>query len=273
MAWTKPLAEQRRTVAVYPAGTIMSIVGDAYDGETVRLAEGVETNRDIILPSGRRMYMSPRLRTLHLLGTECCNCGVRALQAVEKRTAHPDRSMIIFVDSANILKCTSIQADHVIPESRGGPSDLGNLVPLCMRCNSRKGDRETHTRERRWRVRTLMEAALCGENEKRKAEITERYNDYRKNSFQGSRRVAAYNLQEVLNFFRIIGTDRISPDGIPFVEWPAAISDSIPEDPWLAELANAINGTLLRLAAAPEAVPKNEQSAHSETSPNCPNNL
>lgn len=31
--------------------------------------------------------------------------------------------------------------DHVIPRSRGGTDDLGNLQTLCRTCNSRKGTR------------------------------------------------------------------------------------------------------------------------------------
>lgn len=32
-----------------------------------------------------------------------------------------------------------LRADHVIPESRGGPAEIGNLQTLCMYCNSKKG--------------------------------------------------------------------------------------------------------------------------------------
>jgi 5-methylcytosine-specific restriction endonuclease McrA len=31
--------------------------------------------------------------------------------------------------------------DHIEPVSKGGTSDLGNLVAMCRTCNSRKGDR------------------------------------------------------------------------------------------------------------------------------------
>lgn len=34
--------------------------------------------------------------------------------------------------------------DHVVPVSRGGTHDLGNLVVACRRCNSVKGNRPVH---------------------------------------------------------------------------------------------------------------------------------
>jgi 5-methylcytosine-specific restriction endonuclease McrA len=36
---------------------------------------------------------------------------------------------------------TATTADHVVPKSKGGPSDLWNLVAACRPCNSAKRDR------------------------------------------------------------------------------------------------------------------------------------
>lgn len=32
--------------------------------------------------------------------------------------------------------------DHLVPQSRGGASNLANLVPCCRKCNMRKGNRD-----------------------------------------------------------------------------------------------------------------------------------
>jgi 5-methylcytosine-specific restriction endonuclease McrA len=37
-----------------------------------------------------------------------------------------------------------LNLDHIIPRSRGGPTSWKNMVPSCIPCNSKKGDRTPH---------------------------------------------------------------------------------------------------------------------------------
>ena len=43
----------------------------------------------------------------------------------------------------NIMTAYDFQAGHNIPESKGGPTNMDNLIPICGRCNNSMGDRYT----------------------------------------------------------------------------------------------------------------------------------
>lgn len=45
----------------------------------------------------------------------------------------------------NTITAFDFQCGHNIPESKGGPTDINNLVPICARCNLSMGDRYTIT--------------------------------------------------------------------------------------------------------------------------------
>ena len=45
----------------------------------------------------------------------------------------------------NTITAFDFQTGHNIPESKGGPTTIDNLVPLCGRCNSSMGDHYTFT--------------------------------------------------------------------------------------------------------------------------------
>jgi 5-methylcytosine-specific restriction endonuclease McrA len=43
----------------------------------------------------------------------------------------------------NRISVFDFQSGHNVPESRGGKTDLDNLIPICSRCNNSMGDRYT----------------------------------------------------------------------------------------------------------------------------------
>lgn len=43
----------------------------------------------------------------------------------------------------NTITAFDFQAGHDVPESKGGPTTLENLIPICTRCNQSMGDRFT----------------------------------------------------------------------------------------------------------------------------------
>lgn len=52
--------------------------------------------------------------------------------------------------------CTQLAttADHIVPQSKGGPHELWNLQPACAHCNSSRGNRPIRPRRslptRKW---------------------------------------------------------------------------------------------------------------------------
>jgi hypothetical protein len=55
------------------------------------------------------------------------------------------RTRVFERDAYRCKRCgayRNLTADHVIPESKGGPTALDNLQTLCRSCNSRKGTRQ-----------------------------------------------------------------------------------------------------------------------------------
>lgn len=43
----------------------------------------------------------------------------------------------------NTMTAYDFQAGHNVPESKGGPTNIDNLIPICGRCNNSMGDRYT----------------------------------------------------------------------------------------------------------------------------------
>lgn len=94
------------------------------------------------------------------LETTCCRClyvlGCRQTpfgepnqgtgKASNIRARHPRgelREMVLKRDGYQCKQCgcrTALQADHIIPWSKGGLTVLGNLQTLCANCNSLKRD-------------------------------------------------------------------------------------------------------------------------------------
>lgn len=90
---------------------------------------------------------------LQLLRDEIVRRGFRwpydPRAAYRKAKAKISRSLsreVMERDAYRCVKCgthINLSCDHIIPESKGGPTTLENLQTMCKPCNSRKGARES----------------------------------------------------------------------------------------------------------------------------------
>ena len=79
------------------------------------------------------------------------------------------RRMVIDRDGRRCVYCdedltdAEIHLDHVIPESKGGPTNLANLQVTCRKCNTSKGvlTEEQFTNRLRTRAQNILNRLRC----------------------------------------------------------------------------------------------------------------
>jgi len=123
-----------------------SMVGKKSEYNTPRLR--LESRSVIPVAEREKMRMpSPEgKRRLHLrFGDHCCFCGIPVIRKQDR-----ERLVLLYPDSVlwgsgeytrhGAIYAMSAQYDHIVPHSRGGQSDVGNVVLTCLPCNCGRND-------------------------------------------------------------------------------------------------------------------------------------
>ena len=102
------------------------------------------------IKDGRNKFMRAsvkelRIQNFYAHGVKCVECGrVGTVFRVERASAATNHKYARWHLNLYCIKKTGgkvmMTADHIVPKSRGGPTTLENLQPMCAPCNSRKGN-------------------------------------------------------------------------------------------------------------------------------------
>lgn len=111
-------------------------------GEYLRY--GIVLDIEALLKSFKDMlenknYLEDRYLNFLKNGTECVRCGKKALVAYHETNGSRKKHYNLYADVLG-TKSAMLTLDHIVPVSKGGPSELSNYQCLCSACNAKKGN-------------------------------------------------------------------------------------------------------------------------------------
>ena len=118
--------------------------GDNPDQQFWLRTRVVPDEPSVVPLSLRSLPRRPRAATVRAVldhwGHICAFCGTPLVSKAAQdvlRAAHPDALRWGATNDGKHLAfaCMALVVDHVVPHSRGGTSEFGNLVPTCSGCN------------------------------------------------------------------------------------------------------------------------------------------
>jgi hypothetical protein len=80
-----------------------------------------------------------RVKFFRSRGIECVRCGVKGTHFSIREDNGGNRHVDLYGYTDEGLEVL-INRDHIIPKSRGGADNYENMQPMCMVCNSMKGN-------------------------------------------------------------------------------------------------------------------------------------
>jgi hypothetical protein len=80
-----------------------------------------------------------RVKFFRKHGTDCVKCGVKGTHFSVRKDNGGNNHVDLYGYTDEGLEVL-INRDHIIPKSRGGVDNYSNMQPMCMVCNSLKGN-------------------------------------------------------------------------------------------------------------------------------------
>ena len=94
-------------------------------------------------PTQKVRLNGKRMRLFRDHGTRCITCGIAGVYFALERDCNASRfhaNLYALKDGKEIM----MTRDHVIPRSKGGLDNIGNLQVMCIICNQKKSNKENY---------------------------------------------------------------------------------------------------------------------------------
>lgn len=108
--------------------------------------------RNTLLSRGRHhlhinghRFNTSNLKTFAIHGCACVQCGREGNQLMAWLDKGGGTHVDLFHRDSKTGRTTMLNRDHIIPKSKKGGNTNWNYQPMCISCNNRKGNNETHT--------------------------------------------------------------------------------------------------------------------------------
>ena len=84
---------------------------------------------------------SQRYQMFFTKGMRCAKCGIEGRFFAKEKTVNDKRYHLNLYAMNRNGQEVLMTKDHIVPRSKGGKSALENYQPMCLVCNTKKGDR------------------------------------------------------------------------------------------------------------------------------------
>lgn len=82
---------------------------------------------------------SERLNLFAQKGTVCVSCGAKGVVFWYEDLGNGEPHLNLYAEGPN-GELIMMTKDHIIPKAKGGENSMENYQPMCVKCNTRKGD-------------------------------------------------------------------------------------------------------------------------------------